>query len=114
VEKGKTFDDSKIVDAQSAVYFEYLLKNLPDTTYNLTSTELGTNAKTSEYYRNNEYDYVITSSFVSWRAYSRQWAEKHPVAAEFYRSVDKTFPIVKRFEPTATRSGPIITIYRVR
>jgi 4-amino-4-deoxy-L-arabinose transferase-like glycosyltransferase len=114
LQEGQTFDDSRIVDSKSSVYFKYLLNNLPEITYDLTSTELGTKAKSPEYYRKNGYDYVITSSLVKWRAYNDKWASQYPEAANFYKSLDKGFQVVREFKPSLTRSGPTITIYKVK
>ncbi len=113
LDEGKTFDDSRIVDSGSSIYFKYLLNSLPNVTYDLTSTELGTKVKSIEYYKNDEYNYIVTSSYITWKAYNNKWASKYPVAANFYRALDKEFTKVKEFKPNLTRSGPIITIYRV-
>jgi len=114
LEAGETFDDSRIVDSKSSIYFKYLLNNPPEITYNLTSTELGRKAKSIEYYRNNDFDYIITSTHITAKAYNKKWAGKYPIAAKFYRSLDKEFTIVKEFTPGLTRSGPTITIYKVK
>ncbi|MEW6418482.1 MAG: glycosyltransferase family 39 protein [Nitrospirota bacterium] len=114
IEEGKTFDDSRIVDNRSVIYFKYLLNNLPDITYDLTSTELGRNIKGLEYYRNQGYDYIIISSGITWVAWNENWAKKHPVSADFYRSLDQELELIKFFAPSRTRNGPVIKIYKVK
>lgn len=113
LEEGETFDDSRIVDFRSAVYFKYMLNNLPSVTYDLTSTELGKKVKNIKYYRENGYDYIVTSSDITWLAENEKWANTYPESAMFYKSLKKEFKIVKDFNPGVTRSGPRIVIYKV-
>jgi hypothetical protein len=115
LKEGETFDSPlvRIVDSYAAIYFELLLKNMPEITYDITSTELGRKVETFEYYRNNGYQYVITNGYVTWRAYDNRWAQKYPKSAVFYTSLPKEFQIVKTFDPSLTRSGPTVVIYKV-
>lgn len=111
---GQTYDDSRIVDSNSVIYFRYLLENLPEPNYNLTSTELGRKVESIEYYRKNAYEYVITSSAVTWLLASQKWCERYPKAASFYRALDNQFELIKEFTPSLTRTGPTIRIFKVR
>ncbi len=116
LKEGETYDSPlvRIVDSTSAIYFELLLKSMPEITYDITTTELGEKVNTFEHYRNNGYQYIITNSDVTWRAYENLWVEKYPEAANFYRSIAKEFEVLKTFEPSSTRSGSTITVYKVR
>jgi 4-amino-4-deoxy-L-arabinose transferase-like glycosyltransferase len=113
LQEGKTYDDSRIVDSKSAIYYKYLLENMPAITYDLNSTELGTNIKSVGYYRENGYNYIITSSDITWRIDNRKWAETFPESAVFYKSLSNEYIEIKKFEASMTRRGPTITIYKV-
>ena len=113
LDEGKTYDESRIVDAGSSIYFRYLSKNLPAITYDLTSTELGRKARAIDYYRSHGYEYVITSSDITWVASNERWAKKYPEAASFYHSLDRELKLIKQFDPGLTRSGPTIKIYKL-
>lgn len=114
LEPGQKYDDSKIVDSNSVIYFRYLLGNLPQPNYNLTSTELGKKIEPLDYYRKNGYEYVITSSGVTWQLTSPKWREKYPVSIHFYSNLDKEFELIREFKPGVTRTGPTIKIFKVR
>lgn len=103
-----------IVDSYASIYFELLLKNMPEITYNITTTELGRDVESIDYYRRNGFDYIITSSDVTWRLNQKEWVEKFPKSAEFYDSIDKEFKLIKIFSPSATRSGSTIRIYTIK
>ncbi|MEI9475113.1 MAG: glycosyltransferase family 39 protein [Deltaproteobacteria bacterium] len=114
--QGETYDSrlTRIVDSSSSIYFELLLKNIPEVTYDITTTELGRKVETFEYYRKEGYQYIITNDEVTWRAYDKRWAEKYPVSSRFYRNIDKEFEVLKEFKPSPTRSGPTIIVYKVK
>lgn len=116
LKEGKTYDSPMvgIVDSYASIYFELLLKNMPEITYNITTTELGRDVESIDYYRRNGFDYIITSSDVTWRLNQKEWVEKFPKSAEFYDSIDKEFKLIKIFSPSATRSGSTIRIYTIK
>jgi hypothetical protein len=116
LKKGETYDSPlvRIVDSSSAIYFELLLKNMPEITYDLTSTELGRKVETPDYYRKNGYDYVIHNSELSYFLNNPLWREKYPKSAKFYDSLDNEFELIKTFEPSLTNSGSTIKIYKIR
>lgn len=111
---GETFDDSKIVDSESSVYFELLLKTLPDITYDLTTTERGFKVADLDYYINNGYQYVITSSNSTWRFELPEWKNEFPKSSAFYERVKTDCSLIKSFEPSTYRMGPIINIYSIK
>ncbi len=116
LKEGETFDSPlvKIVDSYSSIYFELLLKNMPEITYDLTTTELGRKIETVSYYIDNGYDYFIHNEDFDYRIKDNLWRAKYPKSADFYDSLDRSFTLVKTFSPSATRSGPVIKIYKMK
>jgi hypothetical protein len=115
LKEGETYDSPlvKMVDSYSAIYFELLLENLPDITYDITTTELGSDVECPDYYRNHGFDYFIHNQDLEYRFKNPAWRERYPKSALFYDSLDREFTLIKTFSPSATRSGHTIQIYRV-
>jgi hypothetical protein len=113
---GETYDSPqvRIVDASSAIYFELFLRNMPEITYDITSTELGRKVESTEYYKTNGYDYFIHNRDLRFQIENPLWRRKYPKSAEFYDSLDQKFKLIKTFSPSATRSGSAIEIYKIR
>lgn len=116
LKEGKTYDSPMvgIVDSYASIYFELLLKNMQEITYDITTTELGRDVESIDYYKKNGFDYIITSSDVTWRLNQKEWVEKYSKSAEFYDSIDKEFELIKTFSPSATRSSSTIKIYKIK
>lgn len=116
LKRGETFDSPlvRIVDSSSAIYFELLLKNMPEITYDLTSTELGRRVEMPDYYKRNGYDYFIHNRDFRFRIDDPLWRQKFPKSAKFYDSFDQEFKLIRTFNPSATRSGSTIEIYKIR
>jgi hypothetical protein len=105
---------TQIVDSYSAIYFELLLENMPEITYDITTTELGRKVESIEYYRNNGFDYVIHDEGLKFRIRDPNWRKTYPKSVVFYESLDKEFQLIKIFRHIATSSGPTIKIYKVK
>ena len=116
LKEGETYDSPqvKIVDSYSAIYFDLLLKNMPEITYDITTTELGREIESFDYYRENGFNYVIHDAGLRDWLKEPLWREKYPKSVQFYEGLDKNFVLIKTFAPTATRSGPTLMIYKVR
>ncbi len=116
LKQGQTYDSPmvRMVDANSAIYFELMLRNMPEITYDITSTELGRRVESTEYYRNNGYQYFIHNAGLRWRIEDPLWRNKYPKSAAFYDSVDQEYALIKSFEPSPTRSGSTIKIYKIQ
>ena len=115
LKEGQTFDSPlvRIVDSYSAIYFELLLQNMPEITYDITTTELGRNVRNTEYYRKNGYDYYVHDGDLQFRVEEPQWRAKYPESAAFYEQYASSFTLVKAFYPSKSRSGSPILIYRI-
>ncbi len=115
LKEGETFDSPivKIVDSYSSIYFELLLQNMPEITYDITSTELGRQLESVEYYKENGFDYFIHNEDLHYRIVDPLWREKYPKSAQFYDSFKRVYSLVKSFDPLPTRSGPPIKIYKI-
>ena len=116
LKKGETYDSSQvnIVDSYSAIYFELLLKNMPEITYDITRTELGRRVNSPQYYKDSNFDYIIHNAGLLFRIKDPNWRRQYPKSVEFYESLDKEFELIKTFNPTKTNSGSTIKIYKVR
>ena len=116
LKEGETFDSIhvRMVDSYSAIYFELLLETDPKISYDITSTELGTKLESVEYYRNNNFDYIIHNEGLNFRLKDPNWRRQYPKPVEFYESLDGEFELIKTIPPTRINSGSTIKIYKVR
>lgn len=116
LKEGQTFDSPlvRIVDSYAAVYFELLLRNLPDVTYHITSTELGRNVELPRYYKEAGFDYYVYNSTLDYRTSDPLWREKYPKSAQFYDTFRNHFTLVQEFSPSKTRSGSVIAVYKIQ
>lgn len=116
LKQGETYDSPlvRIVDSYAAIYFELLLKNVPEITYDITTTELGRNVEAPEYYKQHGYEYYVHNTSLRYRTDDPLWRNKYPKSALFYDTFDKQYELLKELGPTATRSGAQILIYKVR
>jgi hypothetical protein len=113
---GETYDSPqvKIVDSSSAIYYELLLRNMPEITYDITTTEHGRRVESADYYRKNGYQYFIHNEGLRWRIDDPLWKKKYPESARFYDTLDKEYGLIKTFQPSPTRGGSTIKIYKIQ
>jgi hypothetical protein len=116
LKEGETFDSPqvKIVDSYAAIYFELLLRHVPKVTYDLTTTELGREIESLQYYLDNGFEYFIHNGDIRDNFRSDVWKIKYPQSAVFYESLDSSLELIKSFEPSETRSGQPVRIYRFK
>ena len=91
-----------------------MLNNLPPITYHITSTGLARLVQPINYYCEQQYDYVITSSWIRDRTKSDAWKREYPISWQFYHDIDNEFELIKQFEPNEYNFGPIIKIYKIK
>jgi hypothetical protein len=115
LKEGETYDSPlvNIVDSYSSIYFELALQNIPPITYDITTTELGRKIEPIDYYKKSGFGYYIYAEDIASRFKEPAWREKYPNSASFYDSIDRAFILIKEFDPSKTRSGPRIRIYRI-
>lgn len=63
-------------------------------------------------YREEKYDFLMVSSSMYGRYFAQ--GERYPMFISFYKSLFDNGHLVKQFEPSFTRRGPIIKIYTLR
>ena len=61
LEQGTLQDTTHMVDKKALVYFEFLLKTVPDASYDITSTGMGLYVKPIDYYLDRGFEYFIIS-----------------------------------------------------
>ena len=106
----------EMVDTNALVYYELLLKTVPEKAYDITSTMFGLQVKTIDYYIANGYEYLIISESMK-ESRTGEYARKNlPHVAEFYLSLDtdNRVQFVHVVAPTATNRGDTFLIYRLR
>lgn len=116
LKEGETYDSPqvKIVDSYAAIYFELLLKNIPAVTYDISTTELGRQIEPLPYYLDHGFEYFIHNADLEENLMNSKWREKYPESVSFYGSLSRSLELVKSFEPSATRSGQSVKIYKFR
>lgn len=113
VSKGKIIHE--IVDRNALVYYELLLKTVPETAYDITSTMFGLELQSLEYYLANGYEYFIISDSMK-KARTNKFAQDNLTnAASFYSSLhsDNRITLVKVIKPSLRNRGDQFLIYRV-
>lgn len=115
LKEGQTYDSPqvKIVDSYSSIYFELLLRRMPAITYDITTTELGREVESIEYYREQGFDYVVHIRDLRHWLDDPIWRKKYPKSAAFYESIDKELELLQTFAPSRWRSGETIQVFRI-
>lgn len=105
----------EMVDTNALVYYELLLKTVPEKSYDITSTMFGLNVESIDYYINNGYKYFIISQTRK-DARTSYYAKKNlQEVAKFYLSLDtdKRVHLIKVIIPTVKNRGDTFLIYRL-
>lgn len=114
LKEGQTYDSPqvKVVDSYAAIYFELLLKTNPTVTYDLTTTELGRQIESLEYYVEQGYEYYVHNGDFEDNMGDPNWRTKYPQSASFFGLLGTSLELIATFTPDRYRSGPLITVYR--
>jgi hypothetical protein len=67
--------------------------------------------KTVDDYRKNGFRYLVTSDSIEWRYLEAP--ARYPAETAFYRELAREGHVLQEFTPSATRSGPHITVYEL-
>jgi hypothetical membrane protein len=114
ISKGKILQE--IVDKNALVYYELLLKTVPENSYDITSTMFGLEVETIDYYLAERYQYFIISHG---RKESRtgDYAKANmPDVARFYTSLDtdRRVHLIQVIAPTLKNNGDTFYIYELK
>lgn len=104
-----------LVTQDSLIYYELLLKNVPEISYDITSTMFGLKVKSINYYLSKQFQYFIISNNMKKRAKSDLYLRKYPEVSEFYNSLDsdKRIKLIKTIVPTNRNKGLKFYIYQL-
>ena len=106
----------EMVDTNALIYYELLLKTVPEKSYNITSTMFGLKVENIDYYISNGYEYFIISKTMK-ESRTSEYAKVHlPIIAKFYLSLDtdSRIQLIKVVGPTKVNTGDAFLIYRLK
>lgn len=106
-----TFDVCGIVDKNAMVFYDLMLKNVPEITYNITSTEFYRNIKDYRYYVQNGYQYAIIKSDSQDFYRSPKRKMSNPKLFNFYDQLARHAKLIKEFKPDTYHRGERFRIY---
>lgn len=115
----QNISDGKIVhlmvDKNALIYYELLLKTVPEISYDITSTMFGLDVKPIDHYIENRYKYFIISKQMKQSRTNEFFAKQNPETAGFYKSLnaDKRIKLIKTISPSSTNKGDTFYIYEV-
>jgi hypothetical protein len=105
----------EMVDKNALIYYELLLKTVPDKAYDITSTMFGLKVESLEYYIATGYGYLIISEDMKLARTGEYARTNMPKIAAFYSSLDtdKRIKLIKTISPGPENSGTVFLIYNV-
>ena len=105
-----------IVDRNGLVYYQLLLKTVPEKAYDITSTMFGLEVESIDSYLAKGFDYFIISEHFKKARTNPFFAKDNPAEADFYRSLDRDdrLALVKVIAPSKTSAGDTFYIYRLQ
>lgn len=114
ISKGKILQ--AIVDKNALVYYELLLKTVPEKSYDITSTLFGLHVETVDYYIANGYQYFIISQERKDNRTGEYARKNMPEIADFYESLDtdERIRLLRTISPTAINRGDTFLIYKLQ
>ena len=106
----------EMVDKNALVYYELLLRTVPEKSYDITSTMFGLEVKTIDHYMAEGYQYFIISRERKESRAGNYAKENMPDVARFYTSldVDKRVHLIQVIAPTLKNSGDTFFIYMLK
>jgi len=112
---GTLLDPTRIVDEHALIYYELLLRTVPELSYDITSTQFGLQVEPVDFYLRNGYEYFVISQEMKTSRSTEFVARRHPKAAAFYRSLDRDsrLQLIQVIRPTAKNRGDTFLIYKV-
>jgi len=115
LEQGTFVDPTRILDKNSLIYYELLLKTVPKESYDITSTMFGLEVASIDYYITNNFDYLIISANIKQSRTTAYFRREHRDVATFYSSLDKDdrLALIRVFEPGRLNRGDTFFIYAI-
>jgi hypothetical protein len=106
----------EMVDRNAIIYYELLLKTVPNISYDITSTMFGLSVKDVDYYVENGFDYFVISGSMKEARTGAFGKENMPRIAAFYLGLDTDprLELMHTIRPEATNRGDIYFIYRLK
>jgi hypothetical protein len=113
ISQGKILQE--IVDKNAIVYYEMLLKTVPEKSYDITSTMYGLQVNSIDYYLAEGYQYFIISSDRKESRSGDYAKENIPDVARFYDSLDTDHRVnlIHVIAPTIVNKGDTFLIYKL-
>jgi hypothetical protein len=104
-----------MLDENSIIYYELLLKTIPEKSYDITSTMFGLELKSIDYYVDHGYQYFIISRNMKKNRTTEFFSKRHADAADFYFSLDSNsrVKVIKTISPSTKNRGDTFYIYKV-
>jgi hypothetical protein len=104
-----------MVDENALIYYELLIKTIPNKSYDITSTGFGLNVESIDYYVQNKYQYFIISHSMKMSGITGYMSKLYPKVANFYSSldIDQRIRLIKTISPLNVNRGDIFYIYKV-
>lgn len=105
-----------MVDSNALVYYELLLKTVPETAYDITSTMYGMEVASVDDYLREGYQYFVISDAMRASRTGGYARIHYPALAAFYGSLDtdRRLTRIARIAPTPRNRGDVYLIYRLR
>jgi hypothetical protein len=101
------------IDNNALIYYNLLMKTIPENSYDITSTNNGLEVKDIGFYISNKFQYIIIVKNIKDRTKNEYFRKKYPSVAEFYKSLDdlQRLELIKKIEPTFKNRGHTYLIY---
>jgi 4-amino-4-deoxy-L-arabinose transferase-like glycosyltransferase len=104
-----------MVDRNALIYYELLLKTIPEKVYDITSTMFGLDVKSIDYYIQNNFEYFIISKDMKKNRTGEYILKSAPKVASFYLSLDSDprVKLIKTIAPSVRNRGDTFYIYKL-
>jgi hypothetical protein len=115
VEKRDRVRTRGLVNRHALLYYELLLKTVPENSYDITYTMFGMEVGSIDYYISNQYQYFIISKGMKGRGKNEYFKQRYPKIAGFYNSLDtdNRIELIKTIGPTRSNTGPTFYVYKL-
>jgi hypothetical protein len=105
-----------MVSQDALIYYELLLKTVPELSYDITSTQFGLQVKPLNYYVENGFDYIIIKKNMREARTNPFFTERNPDVAAFYEETrtSSELELVHTVSPTKWNMGDTFYIYKIK